>query len=79
MTSEGLAGTRALLVGDGELKLTPEATKSPNDPLNWSKPRKYWHAALVLYIVGLTAANPPMMSRLPSTACTVNWAFRGPL
>lgn len=57
MTSENLAGTRLLFVGGDELKLTPEATKSPNDPLNWSKARKYWHASLVLFIVGLTAAT----------------------
>lgn len=56
MASEDLAGTRILFAGD-ELKLTPEPTKSPNDPINWSIPRKYWHAGLVLFIVGFTAAT----------------------
>lgn len=41
---------------DQELTLTPPPTNSPNDPLNWSKWRKYWHAALILYITALTAA-----------------------
>lgn len=55
---EHLAGTRLLFTGgDEHLKLTPEPSKSPNDPLNWSPARKYWHAALVLFIVGLTAAT----------------------
>jgi MFS family permease len=40
-----------------EIKLTPTPTTSPNDPLNWSAWRKYWHAALILFIVGLTAAT----------------------
>ena len=39
------------------ITLIPQPTHSPNDPLNWSKPRKYWHAALVLYITALTAAT----------------------
>ncbi|KAF2722577.1 MFS general substrate transporter [Polychaeton citri CBS 116435] len=39
------------------ITLIPQPTQSPNDPLNWSKPRKYWHAALVLYITALTAAT----------------------
>ncbi|CAL5872029.1 uncharacterized protein PFLUO_LOCUS6286 [Penicillium psychrofluorescens] len=54
---ENLAGTRILFTSDEHLKLTPEPTKSPNDPLNWSPARKYWHAALVLFIVGFTAAT----------------------
>jgi MFS family permease len=40
-----------------EIKLNPTPTTSPNDPLNWSPLRKYWHAALILFIVGLTAAT----------------------
>ena len=35
----------------------PQPTTSPNDPLNWSLPRKYWHAFLVCFITGLTAAT----------------------
>lgn len=41
---------------DQELILTPPPTNSPNDPMNWSPLRKYWHAALVLYVTALTAA-----------------------
>lgn len=39
-----------------EIKLIPTPTTSPNDPLNWPLWRKYWHAALVLFVTGLTAA-----------------------
>jgi len=42
---------------DERLTLNPPPTDSPNDPLNWSHWRKYWHAALVLFITGLTAAT----------------------
>lgn len=42
---------------DGELILNPIPTNSPNDPLNWSPWRKYWHAFLVLFITGFTAAT----------------------
>jgi hypothetical protein len=42
---------------DQEITLTPPPTSSPNDPLNWSPWRKYWHASLVLFITGLTAAT----------------------
>ncbi|KAK4498209.1 hypothetical protein PRZ48_010866 [Zasmidium cellare] len=42
---------------DQELTLTPPPTNSPNDPLNWSPWRKYWHAGLVLFITALTAAT----------------------
>ncbi|KAI5363996.1 Putative major facilitator superfamily, MFS transporter superfamily [Septoria linicola] len=41
---------------DQELTLTPPPTNSPNDPLNWSPMRKYWHATLVLFITAMTAA-----------------------
>ncbi|KAF2481463.1 major facilitator superfamily domain-containing protein [Neohortaea acidophila] len=42
---------------DEEIILNPKPTNSPNDPLNWSPWRKYWHAALVLFITGFTAAT----------------------
>lgn len=42
---------------DQELTLNPPPTNSPNDPINWSPLRKYWHAALILYITALTAAT----------------------
>ncbi|CAK4034435.1 MFS-type transporter [Lecanosticta acicola] len=42
---------------DQELTLTPPPTNSPNDPLNWSRVRKYWHASLILFITALTAAT----------------------
>jgi MFS family permease len=41
---------------DQDITLTPPPTNSPNDPLSWSPWRKYWHAALVLYITAFTAA-----------------------
>jgi len=47
--------TGALLF-DENIALVPQPTASPNDPLNWSPWRKYWHAALVLYVTALTAA-----------------------
>lgn len=63
-TEVPLSGTRYLFTspsetGDSELhiELSPRPTDSPNDPLNWSLFRKIWHSALVLFIVGLTAAT----------------------
>lgn len=41
----------------GDIVLVPQPTESPNDPLNWSLARKTWHSALVLFVVGLTAAT----------------------
>lgn len=37
--------------------LLPQPSDSPNDPLNWSVPRKLWHFFLVAFITGLTAAT----------------------
>ncbi|KAI7452921.1 hypothetical protein KC364_g11950, partial [Hortaea werneckii] len=54
---ELLPGTIRLVTEDEEIKLVPEPTASPNDPLNWSPARKYWHAGLVLYITAFTAAT----------------------
>ena len=45
------------LLRHGDIVLSPQPTTSPNDPLNWSLPRKYWHAALVCFITALTAAT----------------------
>ena len=45
------------LVDEGNIILKPTPTESPNDPLQWSWPRKYWHAALVCFFAGLTAAT----------------------
>lgn len=42
---------------DGDIVLIPQPTISPNDPLNWSKTRKYIHLVLVLLFTGLTAAT----------------------
>ena len=53
---EYLPGTSRLL-DQGEIILSPPPTKSVNDPLNWSNARKYWHALLVCFIAGLTAAT----------------------
>lgn len=36
--------------------LLPQPSDSPNDPLNWSRPRKMWHFLVVSFITGLTAA-----------------------
>ncbi|KAI5464440.1 membrane transporter [Mariannaea sp. PMI_226] len=56
--NEHLAGTERIIKSEGhEATLIPQPTASPNDPLNWSPWRKYWHAFLVLFIVGLTAAT----------------------
>jgi MFS family permease len=54
---EELAGTTRLLDEHEDITLVPEPTASPNDPLNWSPWRKYWHAALVLFITAFTAAT----------------------
>lgn len=53
-----LAGTERIIKTEShEATLIPHPTNSPNDPLNWSPWRKHWHAFLVLFIVGLTAAT----------------------
>jgi MFS family permease len=41
----------------GDIVLLPQPTTSPNDPLNWSLFRKYWHAFLLCFITALTAAT----------------------
>lgn len=51
---EGVERTSTLF--SENVTLIPQPTNSPNDPLNWSKSRKYWHATLVLFITALTAA-----------------------
>ncbi|CAG7915919.1 unnamed protein product [Penicillium olsonii] len=53
---EELNGTERLCF-DGQVQLIPSPTDSPDDPLNWSKPRRYWHSFLVLVFVALTAAT----------------------
>jgi len=55
--TQELAGTIRLLNENENIQLLPEPTTSPNDPLNWSPARKYWHASLVLFITGFTAAT----------------------
>ncbi|KAF2150912.1 MFS general substrate transporter [Myriangium duriaei CBS 260.36] len=40
-----------------DVVLDPVPTSSPNDPLNWSSPRKYWHAFLALFYTCFTAAT----------------------
>lgn len=56
-TERDLPGTIRLITEDEDIKLVPEPTVSPNDPLNWSPLRKAWHASLVLYITAFTAAT----------------------
>ncbi|KAL2069305.1 hypothetical protein VTL71DRAFT_15643 [Oculimacula yallundae] len=41
----------------GNIVLSPQPTDSPNDPLNWGRPRKYLHAILLIFITGFTAAT----------------------
>lgn len=62
MDDEQLAGTERVVEGAGReevvvVVLMPQPTSSPRDPLNWSAARKHWHAFLVLFVVGLTAAT----------------------
>jgi MFS family permease len=45
------------LLDQGGIVLSPPPTRSVKDPLNWSIARKYWHAFLVCFITGLTAAT----------------------
>jgi MFS family permease len=45
------------LLHHGSIVLSPQPTSSPNDPLNWSFPRKAWHVFLICFITGLTAAT----------------------
>ena len=42
---------------ESAITLLPQPTDNPDDPLNWSPVRKYWHASLVLFIAGFTAAT----------------------
>jgi MFS family permease len=44
-------------VNDTEITLIPQPTESPDDPLRWSKARRYRHAVLCCFIAGLTAAT----------------------
>lgn len=52
-----LNGTERLADAHGEVTLIPTPTNSPDDPLNWSTWRRYWHAFLILFIVAFTAAT----------------------
>lgn len=58
-----IRGAHASLSGNVEIKrhnniiLVPQPSDSPNDPLNWSPFRKYWHMLLVCIATGLTAAT----------------------
>ncbi|KAF2157018.1 MFS general substrate transporter [Myriangium duriaei CBS 260.36] len=42
---------------DNGIILLPQPSSSPDDPLNWSKPRKVLSATIVLFITALTAAS----------------------
>lgn len=44
-------------LGQSEIALLPQPTSDREDPLRWSKPRKYWHAILVCFIAAFTAAT----------------------
>ncbi|KAF3925357.1 hypothetical protein ABW20_dc0109876 [Dactylellina cionopaga] len=55
---EEIPGTEKIFEGDQvEIVLFPHPTDSPNDPLGWSWQRRYWHALLICYYTGLTAAT----------------------
>ncbi|KAF3940660.1 hypothetical protein ABW19_dt0205178 [Dactylella cylindrospora] len=55
---EEIPGTEKIFEsGKEEIVLLPHPTTSPNDPLNWSWKRRFWHATLVCYYTGLTAAT----------------------
>ena len=41
----------------GDIVLVPQPTDHPNDPLQWSMPRKIWHSFLVCFVTALTAAT----------------------
>ncbi|KAJ5664701.1 hypothetical protein N7462_011514 [Penicillium macrosclerotiorum] len=58
MDEEYLNGTERIFpASSGEVTLIPTPTNSPDDPLNWSRTRRYWHAFLVLVVVAFTAAT----------------------
>lgn len=42
---------------EGDVILIPQPSDSPNDPLNWSKTRKYAHFLVMAIITGLTAGT----------------------
>lgn len=44
------------LLKDDDVVLLPAPTLSPNDPLNWSRWRKYWNAFILLAFRGLGSA-----------------------
>ncbi|KZP31666.1 MFS multidrug transporter-like protein [Athelia psychrophila] len=44
-------------LNESSITLLPQPTDNKDDPLRWSTARKYWHATLVLFIAGLTAAT----------------------
>lgn len=50
-------GDATSLKKHGDIVLVPQPTDSPNDPLQWSLPRKIWHTALVCFVTALTAAT----------------------
>ncbi|EPS45420.1 hypothetical protein H072_598 [Dactylellina haptotyla CBS 200.50] len=55
---EEIPGTEKIFeAGHTEILLFPHPTDSPNDPLNWGWQRRYWHALLVLFYTGFTAAT----------------------
>jgi len=57
IVSSSSESINSALLKHGDIVLEPQPTNSPNDPLNWSLPRKYWHVFLVCFITGFTAAT----------------------
>ena len=42
---------------DGDIILIPQPSDSPNDPLNWSKGRKFAHLCTMAFVTAFTAAT----------------------
>jgi MFS family permease len=57
LVSETDNSSTSPLLKHGDIVLSPQPTNSPNDPLNWSLSRRIWHAFLLCFITGLTAAT----------------------
>ncbi|KAK6456118.1 transport protein [Scheffersomyces xylosifermentans] len=49
--------TKRQIKTDGNIILVPQPSNSPNDPLNWTKYRKFLNFAILAFITGFTAAT----------------------
>ncbi|KAI1629310.1 major facilitator superfamily domain-containing protein [Exophiala viscosa] len=50
-SDSNVPGTRQITKEDGtsDVVLVPQPSSDPNDPLNWSRGRKYWHMFVILF------------------------------